>query len=695
MSTNQPRERTASPARRRRLLLAAALVILLAAVAWRWGRRAAPEPPPVGPPPDPRLTFATPYQNVRPDVAYVGGAACTGCHKEIAESYRHHPMGRSTACSAELVVGRIGIFSSGQEVLPGSSILASRLIPGERYDAAARDSFQAFGLEHTVALRGSQVIHRETLYDSKHEVVASSEAPLSLAIGSGTRGRSYAITRGDAFMESPISWYNQGGRWDLSPGYQKSSVHFERAVTPTCLYCHTNAVEPVEGTVNTYRPPLIRGHTIGCERCHGPGALHVQTRRRGDVVNGFDTTIVNPARLEPSLRESVCEQCHLQGRVSVPRAGRQLFDFRPGLPYHLFWSIFVPPDEVTERRKTVRTVEQMHASRCYEKSNGALGCISCHDPHELPAPEEKGAYYRARCLNCHAPSPGMDRPASKEDAVSSGSLPHAPGCTEAEAVRRRKADNCVACHMPPVSSADIAHTANTEHTVPRRPDETEHELSRPPLGTRGQVPLVHFHADRVTPDDKGLNRDLGIALVQFAIDQQSSELASQALPLLEEAVRQWPDDLAAREAQGTALGMTGEGEKGLAAYEAVLARAPRDEHMLLRAAEVAGLMGLEQKAGEYYERALGVNPHAAGPHFGLGRVLTNRREWQRAAHELETGLGLQPFDVKARQSLVLCYLHLGQPRRAREEYERLLRSNAPNRRALADWFAREVRQAGP
>ena len=29
---------------------------------------------------DPRLTFATPYRNVRPDVEYVGDPSCANCH---------------------------------------------------------------------------------------------------------------------------------------------------------------------------------------------------------------------------------------------------------------------------------------------------------------------------------------------------------------------------------------------------------------------------------------------------------------------------------------------------------------------------------------------------------------------------------------------------------------------------------------
>src|SRR5947209_4248935 len=49
---------------------------------------------------DPRRTYAGPYRNIDPDVRYVGDAACAGCHKDIAESYARHPMGRSLVAAA-------------------------------------------------------------------------------------------------------------------------------------------------------------------------------------------------------------------------------------------------------------------------------------------------------------------------------------------------------------------------------------------------------------------------------------------------------------------------------------------------------------------------------------------------------------------------------------------------------------------
>ena len=154
----------------------------------------------------------------------------------------------------------------------------------------------------------------------------------------------------------------------------------------------------MEGTENRYREPIFQGHAIGCERCHGPGELHVNDP---ETIDQEAPNIVNPARLEPALRESVCQQCHLQGDTRIVRAGRRLDEYRPGLPLHRFESIFVKGPS-HGRTRFFGQVEQMYESRCFVASRGKMGCISCHDPHSLPSASEKVEYYRGRCMECHA-----------------------------------------------------------------------------------------------------------------------------------------------------------------------------------------------------------------------------------------------------------------------------------------------------
>ena len=71
-------------------------------------------------------------------------------------------------------------------------------------------------------------------------------------------GTAYLIERDGFLFQSPIAWYARARRWDLPPGYEKTNSHFERPITSACLFCHANRAEPVEGTVNRYRPPIFR-----------------------------------------------------------------------------------------------------------------------------------------------------------------------------------------------------------------------------------------------------------------------------------------------------------------------------------------------------------------------------------------------------------------------------------------------------
>src|SRR5262249_46129112 len=152
--------------------------------------------------------------------------------------------------------------------------------------------------------------------DSKANVLDKIEDEVPFAIGSGARGRSYIISRkkgdqGGFLYQSPISWFTRGDRWDISPGYEGFNVHYDKAIHPACLFCHANQAEPVPYAQNQYREPIFRGYSIGCERCHGPGELHVASAHKLEKGE-IDYTIVNPKHLEPTLREAVCQQCHLQ-----------------------------------------------------------------------------------------------------------------------------------------------------------------------------------------------------------------------------------------------------------------------------------------------------------------------------------------------------------------------------------------------
>jgi Flp pilus assembly protein TadD len=591
--------------------------------------------------------FASRYQNVLPGVRYVGDETCAQCHPSQAASYRQHPMSRSLVDLA-------------------------RSEPLEGYDQSAHNPFESLGFQFLVERRPDAMLHKAIRRDLAGRVVTEVDAEVAFVIGSGTRGRSYLLNRDGFLFQSPVSWYTQKSAWDLSPGFEFSYPP-ERPVVASCLFCHSNQADPVEGTRNRYRTPIFHGYGIGCERCHGPGGLHVNSRRQDpNRPDTPDWTIVNPGRLAPELREAVCQQCHLQGVKRFVRQGRQTFDYRPGLPLHQYWAVYVPAPEFLDNQKAVGQVEQMAASRCFQASAGNMGCISCHDPHHVPSAEHRVRYYRDRCLDCHQ----ADRCALPLD------------------VRRQQnqEDSCIACHMPRFESSDIAHTAVTDHRILRTQQNAKRGLRKTHPLQPGDIPLVNFFEKELDPRDPSVSRDLALALI-YLTEQPipgRQTIGATALPLLEKALRSSPDDAAAWEAKGWALSLQGKKPDAMAAFETALARAPQSESTLEFAAELAENMDRPTDAIAYLRRLTAVNPWMWEYRYRLSKLLFQRRDWQGALDECDAALGLNPANKPARMLVILCCLRCGKVDRARSEFQTLLALNPKDARQLWTWFAAQT-----
>ncbi|MFO0953127.1 MAG: multiheme c-type cytochrome [Isosphaeraceae bacterium] len=385
---------------------------LLIAAAWAvWPRpeprRAAVPAPFLDDAPDP--IRPSPYRNTDPAVKYVGDDVCSRCHESIANEFRGHPMGRSMTAASAAEPKAEGVV------------------------------LRVADLEYSVERRDGRVFHRETRRDPSGREVSTEAHEVPYALGTGARGVAFLAERDGSLFLSPLGWFTSGPRWDLNPGYRTRNEHFDRPVTAECLFCHANRVERAGG-----KDPVFHGLAIGCERCHGPGALHAE---RQETRDGRDLTIVNPADLSPVLRDSVCQQCHVRGISRTSRPGRSLTDYRPGLRLDDFLNLVSATADPLSRSLGKGQVEQMKESRCYEETEGQLGCISCHAPHRKPAPSERVAFYRDRCLKCHSHQPC--------------SLP------EPTRLSRNPQNDCVACHMPRNPASDAAHVVTTLHSIPR------------------------------------------------------------------------------------------------------------------------------------------------------------------------------------------------------------------------------------
>ena len=580
---------------------------------------------------------------------YVGSAACVECHGEIAEEYESHPMSHSLA---EVTEAKVVEDYANATVSP----------PGPRV--------------YEVERRGDQVLHHEKMFDSDGELLYDQEVPVRYAVGSGQRGRSYLIDRGGLLFQSSIGWYSHAEKWDLSPGYDpREHVRFERRIEEGCLYCHSGRVAAERRGSNRFLEPPFFEAAIGCERCHGPGEQHVAKQTATPTSGEPDPTIVNPARLSPILRDSVCYQCHLQGESVVPRYGRSHLDFRPGRRLDDVWVVFVADERVDEQGRTraVSQVEQMRSSRCFTESEGQLGCISCHDPHSKPSAERRVEHFRKRCISCHEDH-GCSLPLAQQEA------PPASG-------------SCIACHMPGVKTIDVPHTALTDHRILRRPDEF------PPQSPSYQGPLeltVFDKADERVPPHE-LRRARGLAMTGLAGHGRDEHLAREVEALLvPDSVVDRSDISAVLEAVGddepvlNALGvvylMQEQFDRASLCWQRILQVNPTNEVALQRLMFFFHDRNELELAAAYSDRLLAVNPYHSEFHgrrahmLGQAGTRGDPESLKLAIESARKAVELDPTNIRAQEWLVNMYQMANKPEEAEKQQqfvERLKKALSP------------------
>ncbi|HEY3393861.1 MAG TPA: tetratricopeptide repeat protein [Lacipirellulaceae bacterium] len=572
---------------------------------------------------------------------YVDDARCAGCHPGIYESFLQHPMGRSMGPVDEVASSEVPLSEDGE-------------------------TFTAGNFRYEILHREGQLIHAETHLDEQGKPLATTAVPIAYAVGSAQRGRSYLINRDGRLFMSPITWYPQTNRWDLSPGYEKQNSHFNRPVAVECLFCHANRAHPVEGTLATYEEPIFSGYVIGCQRCHGPGEDHIALHEGTAAEEDLSETIINPARLEPKLREAVCQQCHLSGAAKVVRRGKVLYDFRPGMPLEEVVRIFVDAHEDQDAARFVGHVEQMVASRCFEASDGQMGCISCHDPHQQPGKETRISFYRSKCLACH----------EKE------------ACTEAPDIRQAAGDdNCMQCHMS-VLATEIRHAAITDHRIPRRPGRrrvaADRDAADQPAGA-----IIPFH--ELQDGDLELRRDHALALLRIddsdaKTGQVSPDLLRQALLDLRDAVTRHPDDLPAWEGLGMAAWRSGDPSFAMQCFETLLSQAQEREFALFNAATLAGGLGRIDDALRYWQEVVRINPWTVRYRAELAHALASRGRWKEAELLCRETLDHFPDSHRSRHVLIEVLLAQSKYDEAKTEFETWLRFRPADPDQMRAWF---------
>jgi len=339
-------------------------------------------------------------KNSATSAGFVGNEACAKCHAQIYETYMRTAMAHASGPAEENLI-------SGEFVHKPSRV---------RY-AVYRDGGKVW-----------------LSFDRPGDPLASGKRELLYYIGQGRRGRTYLFRVDGYLFESPVNWYADRQMWDMAPAYgDDKQIPLNLAATTSCLDCHVSGVRaPLNGSENRYPEPIFFFSGVTCERCHGPGASH---------VNGG--AIINPGKLPANLRDQVCMQCHLEGNAAIERPGKHLYEYRAGEDLSDYIRYFVLTGNVPKGLRATSQFEALEESACKRKTGEKMSCMSCHDPHQVVPTQERVAFYRSKCIACHG---------------------------EAFAAKHHsKQKDCAACHMPASLSTDVAHTQVTDHRIPRSP----------------------------------------------------------------------------------------------------------------------------------------------------------------------------------------------------------------------------------
>ena len=230
-------------------------------------------------------------------------------------------------------------------------------------------------------------------------------SPGHWAFGAGTKATTYVSqVTPDQYLEHGLTYYTATKSMALTPGHTSSDGLRYRTFDPVasilrCFRCHSTGTLRVDAALSV-QPSELGVH---CESCHGPGAAHVKSP-------GAKGTIRNPGKLNGVSLNVFCGGCHRK----PPEAGEET-DLSNA------WNTRHQPDYLS------------HAA-CFRKSNGALSCLTCHDPHSPLS--RSAADYDKRCSGCH------------------------------KTVRHRSAvavRSCVECHMPQVVISP--HLRFTNHWI--------------------------------------------------------------------------------------------------------------------------------------------------------------------------------------------------------------------------------------
>lgn len=562
------------------------------------------------------------FRNVANETDYTGDDSCASCHAEQYNGFQSHGMARSFYALRDIA----------------DSLWAS---------ADTTVVHAATGLRYRVVRIGTDLFQEEIVRGVQSETLSRR---VDFVVGSGNAAATFLTATNGRLFEMPVSWYARGSRWDLSPGYKLSNARFDRQIPDRCMACHNSYPATIPWVDGKYSS-LPSG--IGCERCHGPGELHVSERLDvPEPQSPIDDSIVNPKHLELGLRLAVCEQCHLQTTVSVLRRGRGAFDFRPSERLSDHVALFFDPAE-SRTGGTIPVIshaERMQRSACFtetQRSPRPLECTTCHDPHE--GFRDKGPrYFNATCTSCHMP----------DALIAAVAAPYR---------QDHSADGpCFSCHMPRREADDAPHASFTDHWI------RTHDGSETP--TSSTEPLLPYF-DRDKQNREGQTY-LGMALIVHGRQTNNPRLMATGVATVEAGLESDTTWTEAHFLRGVAYHQLGRPDLAVGALElAVRLQPDSPQHLDALAQAYEALRHSPSESLSLYRKALDIQPALADVRANLATAFHRNGDLERAISEYRASLDEMPWSTDVHVLLGTALLQKGTAADATTSFRKAARLN--------------------
>lgn len=625
------------------------------------------------------------YLNHSDTAKYVGMNTCKLCHQDIYNTFIKTGMGKSF------------------------DIATKKKSSGNFSHAFVQDNFEnlhyhAFWAEDSLYIKEFRLEKRDTVFARTEQV--------NFIIGSGQHTNSHLQCVNGYVNQMPMTYYTQKQQWDLPPGFEHGfNSHFTRKIGLECMTCHNAYPNFVLGSENKYTS-IPNG--IDCERCHGPGSIHVEQRRTGtkiDTSKYIDYSIVNPAKLSVDLQFDICQRCHLQGNA-VLKNKHSFFDFKPGQKLSDYISVFLPKYKNADEEFIMAShADRLKQSQCFIKSyekiknknslkpyQEAMTCITCHNPHVSVRETNKNVFNDA-CNSCHNQKPLQPERLVELQSSNCG-------------LQTNTLSNCVSCHMPVSGSTDIPHVSVHDHFIRKPITKKEKDKIKTFIGlycinekkpdslTKARAYLQQYEkfeqdisyldsAKKYLNDKSSLEKNIRALLQLYFMKQDYGKIISYVNTLGEEKcfnnifVRKsydnqdaWPSYQIAE-----AYFNTQQLQKALNWFEKAAGLAPYNLEFRNKYGVALAAAHQLQLAEKQFEFVLKENPKNISAYVSFGYLKLTQNKFKEAFDLYQKGLALNPDYEPLLLNLAGYYAVLKDYKNTTLILEKILKKNPKNKQA--------------